>query len=56
MIRRSNIGYTNALLFGYNSSSLRAEYDIEVTSNKSFSCMNCNIKNIIEKLVVSLSI
>ena len=43
------LGYTNALLFGYNSSSLRVGYNIQVTSKKSFSCMNCNIENIIEK-------
>ena len=43
------LGYTIALSFGYNSSSLSVGYNIQVTSKKSFSCMNCNIKNIIGK-------
>ena len=43
------LGYTNALSFGYNSLSLRVGYNIQVISKKSFSCINCNIKNIIEK-------
>lgn len=41
------LGYTNALSFdSYNLASSHEGYNIQVASNKSFSCMNCIISNV----------